>query len=839
MKYRCEKCRAKYEFDQAAVEKLEKLGSKVRCPQCNHIGILNQGALQTNPAAQMPRNENRASFQNGSHRKNNGHERIDRLPLFEDSPADLNPITADPEKINTVVTQTSISPKPKFSARQVKKYSRSIGPKYPKPKKPDWNHSTNSSLGCLVENRSSRLNGNRTLQLKRFVLTTLILTSVVALCEHFDILSSFERTLKGIFAKPLYTSDESAPFVIIAVDSLFVDQHGCPPYAQAELINIETHLSKLEIRDIVLADGELVWLRRNLIDRPGPIRYMVPHSLSWDAYAKHYEVYRPIESRRTQPIDAWTYSFEDSNHIMELSPKGLSPWIHGPKLASWLAKDHSNESRTATSDELIQFLGPSGSVPTLPLSRIMRNEFKPSDLENRRTILAITHEACRKLIKVPTDARGMSAAEIHAHAAVTLFKRPLLSLSGIWNIVFYFAITVIAFFALKRIRFSMRALTTLFFLGFWVGLAIFSAAVFKLLLPLSFPLLGMLSAFLCLTASNFSILSSEIKNANQRFTSALNGSLAGKKQLNNRSSQTFHENMISFVKMFLPISHSHLFVTKGEDNRLQMVSELHTQNIFIKDRRRDLRREPWRSAVADTSGGYIDGFTNDPGTKSWGIPIFLSGRCNGFLLLGLKKSLVVTNRHRKLFKLLALEISSFLALHTNADDAAIHNGHIIDPWHKDIIDFYHIKDELLTQSERFHLFLDNLGMGVVFFNLLGEVTYSNTKANMLFQRIGLEFPTQLKNLIQQAVPVDSANPFEVIESALTQEKTPCFYRKVPDQDTMYQFQLNFMTSPISIKTNSSSGIVLTIVELTHDMRCGDVKPKRMVQARGVENIFTH
>ncbi len=595
--------------------------------------------------------------------------------------------------------------------------------------------------------------------------------------DHSELFRSFDRSLEN---RALYwilpQMEKKPPFVIIAVDTRLVEQFGCPPFNERALQKIEAGVARLELPELLLPDGEHVWLGIDTRDAAGPLHYLVPATLHWDSYSHRMMRDAPFPSKRVSPIKALSQPLVNREGFVRIIPHDQGANEVLPTLPHWLARRVLPEVRHPEEDEFVRFVGPAGSIPTLPLSRILAGEFGPRDVTNRIALLGISSSHCRPQLVVPTDSRGMSQAEAQIHAAMSLFQSPLILMSSWQRGLLIIGITLFVLLGVSRTRFGFRLVFLFAGIGGGIATAMAAAYYFNTLIPIAAPLVSSLLIYVYFSVHNAVYLIRELRENNARLATQIETWATPTESREEIPAKVNFEYLLDFASNFVPTKGAYLFVLPLEAYHYRLFLSINFREEDIRERRRDIRRMPWLGAISSAEGATLRGFMKTRDFDGYGIPIFDYGVVLGMVVFIVPEQMEIGERQAKVLSRLADYMGDIL-LGARTDTPQKRRalwrtfktilGH--DTLFGEVTHAQSISKGVSNQLARYRLILDQTALGIMVSDLIGNIYYLNNKASEFVTLLDPSFTKKLSNLLSLLLEGSQHTVSSIIESLLLGE----------------------------------------------------------------------
>ena len=661
-----------------------------------------------------------------------------------------------------------------------------------------------------------------------------VLCAVTLLLELSPAIQALDRRLESLWASAFYTNKASLPFLLIAVDGETVREFGCPPYSEVVLDKIEYHLSFLGIEQLLLPDGADRWLQPALRNKKGRVSYLVPRLFAWDSYLKQWQSHLPEESKRIKPINATALSSRGNRvaveSVVELLPGDPPKDFSGQVLAWWMAEYMQAGTRQAVPSEVIRFLGPAGSVPTLPLSRVLQSDFTAEDVGRRLVVLGLTEESCALQLPVPTDPRGLSFGEFQIHAAATLYQSPVTQVKGLWRYLLVVLSIAISMLVLRNVRIGLRLPLVGVAMVCWILTVLLFSRVAQVLMPFIGPIVGHLLSFFYLSYYHSNLLICELRENNLRLAGALRKQTQTPELQKDATVQQAFDSTVGFLRLLFPISQGFLFLTNTQGTHVTLAGEVDGSEADIGERRRDIRRRPWRDVLLNPSGDYMDHFLADRDKKTYGVAMNVLGKCVGILVIAVEKRTQISENVRRILERLCQQLAVVVAgpEFVRPDQGVVRRifKTVVeaDNLRLEVGNIKRITNLVVSHFERYRAFLDHMNVGVAFADLMGNVYYSNSFATKAFSGLDIHFPCNLRYVLGKICAAPGTSAIDQLQSAILGESVPSISYKDSESGKLYHVEILGLSIPEGTEeARPDDPVTALLLTIREESAVGDVR----------------
>ncbi len=614
------------------------------------------------------------------------------------------------------------------------------------------------------QNRRSGPTGQLNNHLTIIILSILILIGIEIFLSQSKVIKYIEAGLiQKILAKTGYSTSQDIPFILIAVDGDFVEAHGCPPYQGTLGQQIARSLHDLGITGLVILDGNTLTIPN---DTSKWITYLQPHILYWDAYSKRTLLKLPSPGVGIKPIDALVdlRLIKDENALfMPVSNKLMDMDILDA--ATWLIKQVKPDIKRPQKGTLIRFLGPPGTVPTLPLSKIVTGNFTPQDVGKRIAVEAITISACDALIKTPVADSGMSLGEWFINAAMTLTQSSVLKFLPVEQaaiVIIIFVILSIYIGRLRKIGHPVKRLIILMFLPIlWVAIASIIAFDTGWIPPIIVPAGSFMFVYGSLTFYQLIQIDKTNQNMSARLIQVI--------ERTGRSLEIQKKDadaIIQRLQRVVDFEDVLLFVLPQGKRHLKFLWGYRTDESIVKEKRRDINRRAWLDVIANPLGAMMPEFFKDSDSyDAFGVSIKEFEHIRGVMVLRLHKGFDLSVQQRRYLAAAARFITPLLAEDNNKDmDETAYKEQFASPDTLALV----IHEQVLKYKNA----IDRLPVGVIVADPLGFIHYINITAKNFVKMAGvLKQITEVYPFLEAVCKNTSYTPDRIMQLCASDEES--------------------------------------------------------------------
>jgi CHASE2 domain-containing sensor protein len=380
----------------------------------------------------------------------------------------------------------------------------------------------------------------------------------------------------------------------------------------------------------------------------------------------------------------------------------------------------------------VNYLG--APLPTIEAAQIIAGQMGQRALEDR--VVIVSPGSPRELARVMTPRGEMAAVEVFANgiqgvlgqvdwrripASTHLFVALLLGLAVAGLGVRLASSRTVAIITLLGV--CVLAIDfTLFALGF----ALVGATT---------PLVALFAAGSCTALAERARVNNELSLLKRTISERFGRQSESQSTLPKGDENKLWERVADSVAQYIPVSS--MVVGWVPEDQWHVAFETH-HNVLpedISERRRDIRRLPYRPACQDQKPSWSERQFMKPerGEKSLMVPLIAFGRVIGLWIINVPAATVVSGPHLEFIRLIASELANthrqrqVADVQTHLGEAG--EGHMVSQIHDTrdaALSIAHDQDSLLS-------LLDALPVGGLFATLLGEIRFCN-KAMTRFLR---------------------------------------------------------------------------------------------------------
>jgi hypothetical protein len=446
----------------------------------------------------------------------------------------------------------------------------------------------------------------------------------------------------------------------------------------------------------------------------------------------------------------------DASGVVEAVDLGSASALEGPTITAEIVRRLGG--RPATGRLGVNFIGPPDALPTLPAHHVARGEVPAKTFEGRVVVIGMRGE--RFTANVPTPVGPMSPAEVHAHALhglvehVTWRRLPFGVEVGL--VLFCAGAAVIG---LRRARSPILATITLIAVALLVvTLAYWLFARHAIELGVAAPL-----SALALGAVGGLLLE---RHDAQRDVTELRRTVA--RRIGAQRDEDLaapHDRFVDALRSYFTVESTVWAELPPGRWHLDLAGWWGAGPDAVLERRRDVRRDPWRQPYASHRPEWSNrAFLKDDSQKTLIVPLVAFGRLHGFWILNVKKDVQISDAQLRLLTALtnqlALERERRLT-RPEAEGGGVALGSTL----VDAVHAVHNESLRLGQIHDRHLaVLEHLPVGVLVASLWGQVEYSNQAMRRFLVGAGMDTPDDLGlvELLQRLTGVDAGAVRDVV-----------------------------------------------------------------------------
>ena len=479
-------------------------------------------------------------------------------------------------------------------------------------------------------------------------------------------------------------------------------------------------------------------------------------------------------------------------------------------------------------------------MPTLSLNRILDGDFSTSDVGKRLPVWGITASRCRPLYSVPTDAHGMSGAELDIHMADTLFESPIRHLPMLLRTLIILFMAAFSLFWLRRMRLGFRVIFSALFIVVWLVISFLATLYYNLLLPVIAPVTAIALVFSYLNIEQTFAIVKELRENNRRLAKEVESWVYSTELLQEVPIQTSFEQLISYASGFVDIKKAFLLVLPQNSWHLRMIAAIDATESDIRERRRDIRRKPWQSAISNATGASLRGFLHDRYFTAYGIPILDFGKMLGIVVITTERGVEISENTRLLLERLAYHMGNVLvgieSLYTKRGlvKKTIQAIQEADAIQQELVQTNRITNLVVNQIGKYRALLERIDIGVMFGDLMGNIYYSNEFAKEFLRETGIGQARNFMQIIEHTKNERSRPPREFIESATCGIEVPPQEWEDPETRSMFHISL----AGLAINPDEDDGgirkgataLLMTVQDVTRSRQLDGLKSQAMYLA---------
>jgi|GEM_PF-2879171 len=670
----------------------------------------------------------------------------------------------------------------------------------------------------------------------------LVLIAVVAfVIDAYPPVQVLDHRIETTWLQNFLLIDKPSSFVVVAVDGNTAQNIGCPPYDATTLKKIDAGLAAIDIKRMVLPEGPVTLMDpTSALPKKHQVRYLTPTVMSWDTYAKRWQEIPPLQGAGLDPIEAVSIITADASGTVQRFPDAQSIFGGRAVMAWWMANQIKPGVRMPETGELIRFRGAAGTVPTLSVNRIIDGDFSSKDVAGRLPVWGITASRCRPLYSVPTDRNGMSGAELFVHMADTLFESPIRHMHMILRAFFIVLIAGLVMFWLRRMRLGFRAIFSGLFIVVWLAVSFMATLYYNLLLPVIAPITAILLVFGYLNIEQTFTIVKELRENNRRLAKEVENWVYSSELLQEVSVQDSFEELVGYASGFVDIKKAYLFVLPQNAWHLRMVASIDGSEADVRERRRDIRRKPWQSAISNATGASLRGFLHDRYFNAYGIPILDFGKMLGIVVISTERGVEMSEPTRQLLERLAYHMGNVLvgieSLYTKQGmvKKIVRAIQEADAIQQELVQTNRITNLVVNQIGKYRALLERIDIGVMFGDLMGNIYYSNEFAKEFLKESGIGQVRNFKQIVEHTRGERSRSTREFIESATCGMDIPPQEWEDPETKAMYQISLAGLSinpeEDDSAVRSGATALLMTVQDVTRSRQLDGLKSQAMYLA---------
>jgi len=467
---------------------------------------------------------------------------------------------------------------------------------------------------------------------------------------------------------------------------------------------------------------------------------------------------------------------------------------------------------------LVNFAGPPDTLPTVPAHRIATGEIPPSTFRDRIAIIGLRSE--RFAPQVPTPVGPMSPAEVHGHALLGLAHGVVWTSVPWWLPRLLWALLVMMGLVLVPRLGQLQA-------GLWLGTMVLGVAIADFTLfatgtalvgatgPASAAVLGLGTALVIERRLARTQMDALVRTVGTRL------SLYAQERHAGDTDEEFLERFARASRSYIDFT-SALFADLPPDSwrlKVRVYLDLHPGDIF--ERRRDVRREPFRQAYVSQRPTWSSRpFLNeDLEQRSLIVPLVALRRLLGVWIINVPKTSELTERDLEIIDGLAAQLSLALErrrlarLGVTAGRSAPADGRLV----AEIGDARRLADALARDRQQLHDLVEWLPVGVLVANVWGEIELANEKMRRFVAVFGVAEPRRidLVALLSRISGESSDNARDVLRQQLIDREPVDLVgtaRGALGSETRYHIRLVPM-APSADEGRLPAGFVISVNEV--------------------------
>ena len=403
--------------------------------------------------------------------------------------------------------------------------------------------------------------------------------------------SAIDRVLRGHYYALEDTRESGQRVLLVTAGAETVRDWGPPPWSAARFEELEAEIAAGGPTLIALAGGERLF---DFGDTRAPLPALAP-SLpeNWAG------------SVDSLALDAGLEGHASVRELLQLTP--LMP-PEGEGLD-------------------IHYLNPPESLPRVDANRVAAGDIPPATFAGRIVLIGLSAEPFA--VRLPTPVGNMKLSEIHAQALLSLADRASWQRFGPTAALFWLAMLGLGTLAGRRLEFVPNLLVC-------AGGMVAIVAIDYIAFSESLTLLGASSPCLALMAGSAAQQIDRQLRTSQtlsELSKAVKDDLPTAEPATPEEWEDFWLDLVSLGRSYVDTPHSAIIAELPEDSWHLVIRACDgSTQADIQERRRDIRRSPFRAGYLSHRAGWDDDFVRG-GDKSLVVPLLERGIIYGYWML--------------------------------------------------------------------------------------------------------------------------------------------------------------------------------------------------------------
>ncbi len=377
----------------------------------------------------------------------------------------------------------------------------------------------------------------------------------------------------------------------------------------------------------------------------------------------------------------------------------------------------------------VNFAGPVNSISNLSVADVVQGAAPEEFLKDRFVVIGLDLPDLTRFVAVPVSdlTHPMSEAEFHANALITLLEGNGIVKLLVWQTLLILSLVVLVFW-LFLLRTTMRFNLLLGIL--WSSILLVGSICALLFLNILLPISGMaLGVGLTLLVS-FERKSRWLQSRTREIANTSTWELT----LRPVSTDTreiklddIWQRLIGFASVHLQPENMALALPGSQDGKVQFKRFYGMDESAIQERRRDIARAPYASAITRSYVEKTESYMQDESLVTYLVPLFYPSQFVGFWVISFDAT--TKNERAPLLMTIGQQVARLLyysrANQVRKEMSSMRERLSGDRMQKQLDDIDRIFGNLVEEKVILHSVLDGLNEGVAFTDMFGRLLHYN------------------------------------------------------------------------------------------------------------------
>jgi CHASE2 domain-containing sensor protein len=523
----------------------------------------------------------------------------------------------------------------------------------------------------------------------------------------------------------------TAPVVYLRLDQATLNEVGSIPWDTQTASTVFDTLKSLSASRVILAASDVLILRDAPVLRQK--RWLlIPYSRSMNDSPRPMQLTLPDPDGITRQLYTWNPATGVSGYSWQYEILGRQP--EQPSIR-------------------VNFVGPPNSIGNLSLSDVLKGAAPSTFVKDKIVVIGVDLPDLTRYVNVPVSDffSPMAEGEFQAHALITLLEDSAIHRLPSWlNVLVLLVIMLILWTTLlpTTIRGNL-ILTGLFLTG-----SIACSAFFFFFANILLPVTGLVAIVLLTFLASAERKARLIQDRTQQIANTSSWELTLRPLTNDRTEITpdrIWEKLTRFAEFHVHPESMFLAQPDNTDGRVTITHVFGAREADIREKRRDLSRTPYSTAIDQSSATVIENFMSDKNLQTVLVPLFYPARLTAFWIVNISTS-INPDDIRKSLELIGRQVARQLhfckALPGRRQRMADSGMDIIQ---KQLESIDRVFSNLVEEKIIYHSVLDSIGSSIALSDIFGRTLHLNEPLrNILKEKnIRVEQVGSIAGLLQQ------------------------------------------------------------------------------------------